>query len=414
VIPVAQTAAPVQFGQFLSALQSDTRQDLRIALQQFGRALTTRGGAGATGFNRSIPYWAPAYKYSAMTSDALRGLLARDLSGYVRNAGLVAQALTRNRTALGNLVTDLATTSGALAQEQTGLSAAIAELPRFIEAGNGALEALNEAFPPLRELIVDLRPAMRSELPALRAQLPFVQQASGLVSQAELRGLTADLRPTVPDLVKLNEGGVALQQQLRLLSSCQLEVVLPWANSRVGDDAFPATGPVYQEQVKWLPGIAAESRSSDANGQFIKTFASTANYAYPIGRGRFYMTEVPLQGVNPPRSPMPPMRADVPCETQEAPDLTSRAVPPPRGIKVNPNATETLPALAGGRSAGDGTGAPARVNVGRARYEWAKGRAVREMRKIVEREGLDMGVSAEDMRRSAVRLLPTPATGGQP
>ena len=58
-IPVQQTATPVQLDQVLTALQSDTRADLKILLREYGKALD---GAGARGFNRSIPYWEPAYR----------------------------------------------------------------------------------------------------------------------------------------------------------------------------------------------------------------------------------------------------------------------------------------------------------------------------------------------------------------
>ena len=42
---------------------------------------------------------------------------------------------------------------------------------------------------------------------------------------------------------------------------------------QVPDADFPAAGPVYQTGVKWLPGLAGESRSGDANGQYIRVEA---------------------------------------------------------------------------------------------------------------------------------------------
>src|SRR3712207_355532 len=92
----------------------------------------------------------------------------------------------------------------------------------------------------------------------------------------------------------------------------------PWRNDKVPDEQFPASGPVYEEQVKWLPGIAAESRSHDANGQYVRTLANGSNYASPLENGRFLISGAPLQGFNPPKAVNgpPPLRADVPCETQ--------------------------------------------------------------------------------------------------
>src|SRR3712207_9190258 len=40
------------------------------------------------------------------------------------------------------------------------------------------------------------------------------------------------------------------------------------------DAAFPANGPVFQSAVKWLPAIAGESRSFDANGMWFKVLRS--------------------------------------------------------------------------------------------------------------------------------------------
>ncbi len=54
VIPVNQTSTPVQLDQILTALQSDTRDDLRVLLREFATGVD---GKGARGFNRSIPYW---------------------------------------------------------------------------------------------------------------------------------------------------------------------------------------------------------------------------------------------------------------------------------------------------------------------------------------------------------------------
>jgi hypothetical protein len=219
------------------------------------------------------------------------------------------------------------------------LSSAIDELPRTLRSGHRALGSLNAAFPPLRRFVAAYRPAVRSSGPALDAQLPLVQQLRLLVTRQELRGLVRDLRPTVPRLVELNRGGIPLQEQQRLLSSCQNLIVLPWQQDRIEDALIPAAGTVLQEGLRWLPGIAGESRSFDANGQYIKTAAAGANYAYATGDGRFFLTGSPLQGVQPPKAAgTPPLRPDVACETQERPDLRSRVQAPPAAIRVNHDA----------------------------------------------------------------------------
>jgi virulence factor Mce-like protein len=333
-IPVNQTSYPVQLDQVLTSLQRDTREELRVLLDQYSTAL---GGEGAAGFNRSIPYWEPAYKNSAIVNQASLGVLEGDLSGYIRNAGTTALALDRNRTKLQSLVTDFNTTAGAFARQSGNLEAAVRELPRTLAVGMPALAALNDAFPPTRALAADLRPAVRSTGPTIDASRPLVAQLRGLVSQPELRGLTADLRPTVPALSSLTRNTVPLYRQVGLASSCQNEVILPWTKDKIDDDFFPAKGPVYQEAVKWLPGIAGESRSGDANGQYFRVLAGGGNFTTTYGKGIFATLNNPLQGTNPPKprpsavSPTgrPPINASVPCETQEKPQLDTRVGDPP-------------------------------------------------------------------------------------
>ena len=58
-------------------------------------------------------------------------------------------------------------------------------------------------------------------------------------------------------------------------------------------------------------------------------------YAYPEGADRFFLTGAPIMGANPPKpAKRSPLRADVPCETQQAPDLRTQAAPPPSGFRV--------------------------------------------------------------------------------
>jgi phospholipid/cholesterol/gamma-HCH transport system substrate-binding protein len=333
-IPVNQTSAPVQIDQVLGTLQTDTRKDLKRLLYELSTGL---GGQGGAGFNRSIPYWKNAYERGAIASDASLGLVEHDLSGYIKNAGATAEALDRNDVQLKSLITDFNTTARAFAINDTDLSDAIAELPRTLRAGRPALTSLNAAFPPLRRFIRDFRPGVRSSGPALEASIPFVQQLRLAVQPSELRGLVHDLVPTVPALTKLQKATLPLYEQVRAASSCQNEVILPWTHDKIEDPDFPTDRKVYEESTKPLGGLAGESRSGDANGQWFRVLVSPANYAYPLG-SNFFLTGEPLKGVNPPppadRYPRP-YKPDVPCETQQSPDLRSNALPAPKAIKIN-------------------------------------------------------------------------------
>jgi phospholipid/cholesterol/gamma-HCH transport system substrate-binding protein len=333
-IPINQTSAPVQLDQVLSVLQAPTRRDLQGLLRELASGLS---GAGARGYNRSIPYWEPAYRDSSVVADALQGTEQHDLSRLIDRAGATAQAIDRNREQLKSLVTDFDTAAAAFAVRDSDLSAAVGELPRTLRAGMPALAALNRSFPAVRGLVRAARPAVRSSGPTLDAALPFARQARGLVSKPELRGLSSDLRPLVPPLTQLNERSAPLYDEVSQASSCQNEVVLPWSRETIEDKTFPARGPVYQEATKPLPGLAGESRSGDANGQWFRVMLDTPKFAYPFGTEKFFLTGQPLQGVNPPvpkNHARPPLRADVPCETQEVPDLRTIPGAAPEGYKI--------------------------------------------------------------------------------
>src|SRR5215218_2170737 len=238
VFPVNQTSTPVQFDEVLTALQTDTREDLKTLLREYAAGLK---GKGAKGFNRSIQYWKPAYRDSAIVSEAMLGEKEHDLSGYIDRAGVVAGALDRNRESLKDLITNFRQTSGAFARENTNLEAAIAELPRMLRAAQPALGALNRSFPGLRGFAHDIRPGVENSEETIDVTLPLLKQLRGLVSKPELRGLTSDLRPTVPALAQLTKASVPLSQQVRASASCQNEVILPWSKDRLEDPKFPST-----------------------------------------------------------------------------------------------------------------------------------------------------------------------------
>jgi phospholipid/cholesterol/gamma-HCH transport system substrate-binding protein len=369
-IPVNQTSAPVQIDQILGTLQTDTRKDLKRVLDGLSTGLSGQGGAG---FNRSIPYWRNAYERGAIASDASLGLAEHDLSGYIKNAGATAEALDRNDVQLKSLITDFNTTARAFAANDTALSDAIAELPRTLRAGRPALDSLNAAFPPLRRFIRDFRPAVRSSGPALTASIPFAQQLRLAVQPSELRGLVHDLVPTVPALTKLQKATLPLYEQVRAASSCQNEVILPWTHDKIQDSDFPTDRTVYEESTGPLGGLAGESRSGDANGQWFRVLLAAANYAYPLG-SNWFLTSQPLKGVNPvpPAQRYPrPYKPDVPCETQQPPDLRSNPLPAPDGTKI------------------DLTSAAAQ-----AANAKATAKAVDWLRALLEREGSQLKVSS--------------------
>jgi phospholipid/cholesterol/gamma-HCH transport system substrate-binding protein len=336
-IPIQQTSNAVQLDQILTnTLQGDVRGNLQLALKNVGDAFEKYGGAeGLRDFNRS---GGAAYKNTAWVNEALLGTRAHDLSNLVRNFDIVAAALDRNEPQLKDLVTNLRIVTGSFAAQDQALKTSIHELPGTLFAARPVFSNLNRSLPFLRAFSREALPGVRSSGPTLTVATPFIGQLRKLVSKPELRGLTHDLRPTVPQLARLARAQMPFMEQARALSSCFNNVIIPWGDESVpSNDTDPGGRKIYEETGYGLAGIAGESRSGDANGQYIRVEAGggantlspllpTNKIAQTIGGEDFVsVLDSPILGAEPAfgSAAKPPFKPGVPCETQERPDLRS-------------------------------------------------------------------------------------------
>jgi phospholipid/cholesterol/gamma-HCH transport system substrate-binding protein len=319
--PIQQGVEPVQLDQVLTSLQSDTRRNLQILLQQYGKAVKVGGPA----YNASIQYWLPAYQYTSVVAHDALGIQPHDLSNWIAAQATVAGALSAHPQNLENLITGLNTTANAFASQNVALQNALAELPVTLAAAIPAFNALNAAFPPLRALSRALVPGVTSAGPAIDASLPFITQLRLLVAPSELGGLASELAATVPQLAKLTSETIPLMRDgVRPASSCLATVVYPWSQLTINDPHFNASNgfpprKVYVEAVDYLPGLAGESRNFDANGAYIRVLLTAGSLTYSLSPNTFGEAVAPLiatQPTLPPGDRRPPLEPKVPCETQ--------------------------------------------------------------------------------------------------
>lgn len=340
VFPAGQTSIAVQLDQVLTTLQSDVRSDLQTLLDEFGNALDKYGGS--KGFREVYKTSPGAFRYTSQVNEALLGTEPHDLSDLIVNLDSTVDALGRNEVALQDLVTNLRIVLGSFAAEDANLKLAIAELPEVLEVGRPALASLNSSFPALRAFAREALPGVRSTPATLDAATPFLRQVRGLVSEDELRGLVADLRPTIPDLARLSRKTIPFLNESRSLSSCFNEVVIPWANMTINDPETPAEGRVFEELGYALTGLSGESRSGDGNGQYFRVEAGGGANTVVLpdtiiengaAEDAVGVTPLPLLGGRPSleSSAKTPFRPDVGCETNEPPNLDSgQAADPPQ------------------------------------------------------------------------------------
>jgi len=345
VFPVSQTSLAVSIDEVFTTLQSDVRANLQTLLDELGTAFRQGGAEGFREIYKTSP---GAFRYTAEVNEAFLGTEEHDLSELIVNLDSTVEALNQGKD-LQDLVTNLRTVLGSFAAESENLEQAIAILPDVIEEGEPALASLNSSLPALRAFSREALPGVRSTPATLDAATPLLQQVRGLVSEDELRGLTADLRPTIPALAELTNETIPFLKESRKLASCFNEVVNPWSRQTIDDPATPASGQIFEELGYGLTGIASESRSGDANGPYIRVMAGggTNTVVLPdsIQEGgeavdAVGLTQLPLEGAIPTieSSAKTPYRPDVRCETQAAPDLAATAGPAPRQAQVDSSA----------------------------------------------------------------------------
>jgi len=333
-IPVQQTSFPVQFGQLLTALQANTRQDLQVFLREFGTNALGNGGAQA--YNQSLSNAPAAFKNSSIANVATLGEKPHDLSeGVLKGQQRLFKSLDADPTALKDLITNLNTTTLAFARQDQALQQTIPDLRDVLAVGRPALDSLNRALPHLRNFAIDALPGTKSSGPTIDASMPFVRQARLLVSKPELRGLVSDLVPTVPALAKLNHDSIPFLDENRTLSACTNKVLVPFATTPIPDPDFPDNSgkPFYKEAGSAFVGLSGESRLSDVGTPYyhlgLDAGPTSVLLQNPEGGNTFVAQAAsPPAGVRPILPDHRPVdRPGVPCETQQPPDMNAPGGP---------------------------------------------------------------------------------------
>jgi phospholipid/cholesterol/gamma-HCH transport system substrate-binding protein len=351
-IPFQQTSTPVQLGDLLTALQSDTRSDLKTLIHEYAQKGLGNGGAQA--YNRAIKPAGQAFRSSAIANEATLGERPHDLSNVLRGQQRLFSELSSNTGTLQDLVSKLNITFLAFARQDAALRATIPALRDVLTIGRPALVSLDAALPSLRNFSRDALPGVRSSGPTIDASLPFIHQVRLLVRPQELRGLVADLRPTIPALARLNTSTIPFLNENRALSRCQNKVIVPFAHTPIPDPDFPQNSgqTFYQQTARGLVGLAGESRLTDADTPMFHAQlgggATTILNTNDRGQSVFATAPGAPIGTRPARPARRPVfRPNIPCETQQPPDLNAPAGSPSQAV------TQTipgglLPALSGG------------------------------------------------------------------
>jgi len=289
-IAVAQTSTPVQLDQVLTSLQSDSRQQLQVVLQQYGKSLTekptpaqdatlppeTRGLTAAQALNQSYDTAPEALRGSALVNSALLGTQPHDLSNLIGGVAKLSKGLASDETSLQNLLVDFNTTAGATASVSSQLAASIRLLGPTLTTARDAFVSLDAAFPPVRAFAREILPGVKETPATIAAAFPFIKATRALLAPDELGGLLDQLTPATSDLGQLTRQTIELMPQINDLNQCFANEILPTINVPIRDGALSTRRPDgsivpnYEEFWSSLVGMAGEGQSFDGNGSYIR------------------------------------------------------------------------------------------------------------------------------------------------
>jgi phospholipid/cholesterol/gamma-HCH transport system substrate-binding protein len=354
-LPVTQTAAPVQLDQVLTALQRDTRRDLKRLVLALATTLTykpsaaadvdadplARGESAAESLNDSIRYGRTALRGTAIVTDAFTGTQDRDLSRLIAGLNRTTEGLSRNESSLVDLVSNFNTTVAATASESQNLRLSIRRLAPTLQSADGALDSLNAAFPNTRAFAREILPGVRETAATIDAGFPWIAQARPLLGPNELQGLARELSPATSDLAKVIDTSVDLFPQVDLVSRCLTRVVLPTGNIKIQDGPLSTGVENYKEFWYTMVGLAGEGQNFDGNGQYVRFQPGGGDQTVSLGTaspnvGQLFGNAIAKPLGTRPRYPgrRPPYNPTTPCFTNRLPNLNGAATGPADGLST--------------------------------------------------------------------------------
>ena len=369
-LPMTQTATSVQIDEVLTALQTDTRENLKGLLSGYGTALNyeptaaddvdqepiSQGKTGAEALADSLRYGGPAGRGTARVNDALLGEREHDLSGLIRAQRDVFQELGTVEAELQGVITAFNTTVGALAQEQDNVRATIRELGPTLEAARPSLANLNEALPPFRAYVRALEPGVAEVPDLIEAATPWLDATNQLLDQEALGGLAEELRRGAPVTADATRTALPLMDELSNLSRCVTDTLDPTFETEItrqGAGTIPADDqqPAYLDFLQSAVNTAGAASSFDGNGYYLRAltaagpfFSQMTNPAPTAGNNILFGNMI--------ENPVPPNAG-----TQ--PPLPSGHTPPP--YEPNEPCHESAPAELNGSAANPGSPLPTPV-----------------------------------------------------
>jgi len=193
-IRIENTAPDTNPDEFLSALDADTRDYLRLLISGAGKGLKGRGSDLQETFAR----FGPLHRDLARVSGAV-AKRRHNLRRLIHNYGILVRELGSKDRQLTTLVGASNRVFEAFASQNQNISQAVSELPGTLRQTQRTLTKLDPYARELGPTLDQLRPAVRAIDPANRASLPLFREGEPILRK-QVRPFTRIATPYFHDL----------------------------------------------------------------------------------------------------------------------------------------------------------------------------------------------------------------------
>jgi phospholipid/cholesterol/gamma-HCH transport system substrate-binding protein len=190
----SNSAPDIDPDEFLSALDADTRDYLKLLIAGAGKGLRGR----ALDLRETLRRFGPLHRDLAKVSAAI-ARRRRNLTRLVHNYGLLTKELSAKDTELTRLVTQSNAVFSALASDDVEISAAVSKLPGTLRQTESTLSKVDVLGRRLGPALDALRPAFRQLAPANAAVLPLAKEGTPIVRD-QIRPFARITQPYTEDL----------------------------------------------------------------------------------------------------------------------------------------------------------------------------------------------------------------------
>ncbi|MBK5230443.1 MAG: MCE family protein [Thermoleophilia bacterium] len=200
VVPLSNTKSTVNFDEFLSVLDSDTRDYLQLLLNGAGQGLHGRGGDLRQGFKR----FAPTGKYGVRIVKQLQ-LRRKNIRRAITNLALLSKELGDNSDQFASLIDSSSVTFRTWAGQQQAIRQIIQKAPAAFGETADAAKTAQRVVADSAIAFRDLEPLARDFGVSLKSLKPFFKDQA-VVTEKQFRPVTRDSQPLLNELAPAASG----------------------------------------------------------------------------------------------------------------------------------------------------------------------------------------------------------------